>query len=156
MPENYDALRWHRRPLCHSYNRIVRIGCILLALAALAACNRGNQSKDAIRQGVLDHLSGRSLNLASMDVDVSSVQFSGDKADATVLFVPKGGNPSQGMTLHYQMQQKSGRWEVVGVQDAGHAGNVNPGSANPHEGAPDAGAPHGAMPSPEDLPPAKK
>jgi hypothetical protein len=154
------GLRHAARPtIIPDYNLGVRIVSILLLLAGFTACNRGNQNKDAIRQGVLDHLSGRSLNLASMDVTISSVQFNGDKAEATVLFTPKGGNPSQGMTLHYQMQQKSGRWGVVGTQDSGHAGSVPPGAANPHEGVegapPVPGNPHGAMPSPNDLPPAK-
>jgi hypothetical protein len=91
------------------------------------------------------------------------VQFNGDKADATVTFTPKGASPSQGMTLHYQMQEKSGRWQVVGTQDSGHGGAVSPGTANPHgenphgNAEPPAGAnPHGAMPSPEDLPPTGK
>jgi hypothetical protein len=60
------------------------------------------------------------------------------------------------MTLHYQMQQKSGRWEVVGTQDSGHAASAAPGAPNPHgEGSAPApaGNPHGAMPSPSDLPP---
>ena len=88
-----------------------------------------------------------------------AIQFNGDKADATVLFVPKGGNPSQGMTLHYQMRQRSGRWEVVNTQDSGHAASVAPGAANPHGGGAEGPAPdnpHGAMPSPNDLPPTKK
>jgi len=132
-------------------------------LAGLAACNRGNQSKEAIRQGVLDHLAGRNLNIASMDIDVSAVQFNGDKADATVIFSPKGVNAGQGMTLRYQMQQKNGRWEVVGTQDSGHTalspdaanphGGADPTAQNPHGGVP---SPHGAMPSPEDLPPTGK
>jgi len=91
-----------------------------------------------------------------MDVDISSVQFNGDKADATVLFTPKGAKPSQGMTLHYQMQQKSGRWEVVGTEDSGHSASVAPGVPDPHgEGGapPPVANPHGAMPSPNDLPP---
>jgi len=109
-----------------------------------------------VRQGVLDHLSGRSLNLAAMDVDVTAVQFNGDRADATVVFTPKGATPSQGMTLHYQMQEKSGRWQVVGTQDSSHAASAVPGGSNPHDGEgapPPAGNPHGAMPSPSDLPP---
>ena len=136
---------------------IVRISLVLLLLAGVAACNRGNQSKDAIRQGVLDHLAGRSLNIASMDIDVTAVQFNGDKADATVVFTPKGVSPSQGMTLRYQMQQKSGRWEVVGTQDSGHAG-LTPGAANPHgeSAPPQPSDPRDILPSPEDLPPAAK
>ena len=146
-----------------SYNQVVRIGSVLLLLALLTGCNRGNQNKEAIRQGVLDHLAGRGLNIASMNIDIPAVQFNGDKADATVTFTPKGASPSQGMTLHYQMQEKSGRWQVVGTQDSGHAGAVSPGTANPHgenphgNAEPPAGAnPHGAMPSPEDLPPTGK
>jgi hypothetical protein len=91
-----------------------------------------------------------------MDVDVTAVQFNGERADATVVFAPKGANPSQGMTLHYQMQEKSGRWQVVGTQDSGHAGSAVSGVPNPHDGEggpPPSANPHGAMPSPSDLPP---
>ena len=141
----------------------MRIAFVLLALC-FTACNRGTQGKDAVRQGVLDYLSGRSdLNLSSMDIDVSSVQFNGNKADATVTFSPKGGNPAQGMTMRYQLEQQGNRWAVVGRQDSGHAGSVAPGAANPHgagaipggEANPHAnggGAPR--LPSPDDLPPA--
>jgi hypothetical protein len=140
----------------------VRITSVLLVLLSCAACNRGGQNKDAVRQGVLDYLSGRKdLNIASMDVDVSSVQFTGNKADATVTFAPKGVSGAQGMTMHYQLEQQGSRWSVVGRQDSGHAGSVPPGAANPHAGGaipePEAN-PHGGgggarMPSPEDLPP---
>jgi ribosome-binding factor A len=134
----------------------VRLATIALLVAGLVACNRANRSNEAIRQGVLDHLAGRDLNVASMNIEVTSVQFNGDKADATVVFSPKGATAAQGMTLRYQMEQKSGRWQVVGTQDSGHAA-IPPGAANPHGGAvPNAPSPHGAMPSPEDLPPAGK
>lgn len=143
----------------------MRIISILLVLLSCAACNRGGQNKDAVRQGVLDYLSGRrDLNISSMDVEVSAVQFNGNKADATVTFAPKGVSGAQGMTMRYQLEQQGDKWAVVGRQDSGHAGAVPPGAANPHgggalpepEGNPHAGA--GAsggtrMPSPEDLPP---
>ena len=139
----------------------MRIVSVLLILLSAAACNRGGQNKDAVRQGVLDYLSGRKdLNIASMDVDVTSVQFNGNKADATVTFAPKGVSGAQGMTMRYQLEQQDGHWAVVGRQDSGHAGAVTPGAANPHGGGavPEPGAnPHGEggvhMPSPEDLPP---
>ena len=152
------------RPHCGlssgGYNRYVRIAFVLFALS-LAACNRGAQSKDAVRQGVVDYLSGRKdLNITSMDIDVSAVQFNGNKADATVTFAPKGVSAAQGMTMHYQLEEQGGKWSVVGRQDSGHAGAVAPGAANPHgAGAlPEGEAnPHGGggvrMPSPEDLPP---
>jgi len=135
----------------------VRIGAVLLLVAVLAACNRGNQSKDAVRQGLLDHLADRGLNLASMDIDIAAVDFHRDTADATVTFTPKGAAPGQGMTLHYQMHQKGNRWEVVKTEDSGH-GAASSGAANPHEqpGSAAAANPHGTMPSPEDLPPVGK
>lgn len=137
----------------------MRLVTFLLTVLLLAGCNRGSQSKDAVRQGLMDYLSGRKdLNIGSMDVDVSSVQFNGNRADATVSFTPKGVPASQGMTMRYQLEQQGSRWVVVGKQDSGHSGSVPPGSANPHEGgaAPGGANPHGsgvAIPSPEDLPP---
>ncbi len=143
--------------LARGYNQFVRTGLVLALFLALTACNRGNQDTTAIRQGVLDHLSGRSLNVAAMDIDIPSVQFNGDKADVTVVFKPKGVTGTQGMTLRYQMQRAGGKWTVVGTQDSGHAATPAPGTPNPHGGdgqPPSGGNPHGAMPSPEDLPPA--
>lgn len=137
----------------------MRTGFVLALFLALTACNRGNQDTAAIRQGVLDHLSGRNLNVASMDIDIPAVQFNDDKADVTVVFRPKGATGSQGMTLRYQMQQAGGHWTVVSTQDSGHAATPVPGTPNPHGGdgqPPATGSPHGAMPSPEDLPPAGK
>jgi hypothetical protein len=122
-------------------------------MVCLAGCNRGVQDKDAVRQGVLDHLAQVRMNVASMNVEVTSVQFNGNQAEATVSFSPKGGNPAQGMSMRYQLELKGGRWVVVGRNDSGsspHGGggmpSAPPGMENPHGG--------GKMPSPEDLPPA--
>ena len=94
-----------------------------------------------------------------MDMDLTSVQINGDKAEVTVTFKVKGANANQGMALRYQMQEKAGKWAVVGIQDSGHGGSTTPGTANPHAGGapPVPDNPHGAaMPSPEDLPPTGK
>ena len=124
-----------------------------LLMVCLAGCNRGAHDKEAIRQGVLDHLAAIQLNVAPMNVEVTSVQFNGNQAEATVSFYPKGGNAAQGMSMRYQLEQKDGRWVVMGRKDAGsspHGGAAMPpaapGMENPHGG--------GKMPSPEDLPPA--
>jgi hypothetical protein len=133
----------------------------------LGGCNRGVQSKDAVRQGVLDHLSQRQLNVASMNVEVTSVQFNGSQAEATVSFTPKGANAAQGMSMRYQLEQRGGRWVVVGRKDAGpgpHGGagmpSGPPGMENPHGGGAPSGpgtpGSAGKMPSPEDLPPASQ
>jgi hypothetical protein len=135
------------------YNRVVRTSIVALLMLCLAGCNRGVQDKEAVRQGVLDHLAQVQLNVASMNVEVTSVQFNGDQAQATVSFTPKGGTAAQAMSMQYQMEKKGGRWSVVGRKDAGaspHGGGsmpaAAPGGENPHGG--------GRMPSPEDLPPA--
>jgi hypothetical protein len=145
---------------------VLKVSLLLPLLLVAAACNRGNQSKEAIRQGVLDHLKSSSVNLAAMDMDVTEVQFHGENADATVTFKPKGATVAQGMALHYRMQEKDGQWAVVGIQESGHSGSVPQGMTNPHgtSDAPQAaplpdnprGSAAGAMPSPEDLPPTKK
>ena len=128
-------------------------------MLALTACNRGSQSKDAVRQAVLDHLSGVGLNLSGMNVDLTSVQFNGDHAEAAVSITAKGGPSGSGMNTVYSLEQKGGKWQVTGRKDAGgapHGGGMTPPGANPHgAGAmPSAPAGGGRMPSPEDLPPA--
>ncbi len=146
-----------------SYNREVRIASLLLILLSLAACNRGSQSKDAVRQGVLDYLSSKGLNMGGMNVDVTAVKFEGDRAEASVSITAKGGAPGTGMSPVYILEQKSGKWAVTGHKETGEAPHggapaVAPGAANPHGGAmPGAAAPgSGGMPSPEDLPPTGK
>jgi hypothetical protein len=144
---------------------MVRICAILALIFSLAACNRGIQSNDAVRQGVIDHLAKAGLNVKGMDVTLASVQYNGKQADATVSITPKGGNPSQGMSMKYHLEQQGSQWVVVGRQDTGASphgamapGNMPPGGANPHAGggaAPPSGG-GAAMPSPEDLPPAGK
>jgi hypothetical protein len=92
-----------------------------------------------------------------MDINETSIQFNGDKADAMVEIAPKGADHSQAMQMHYSLQRKGSRWSVVGRSDsgAGH-GTMAPGSPNPH-GAMSGDSPASGgqkMPSPEDLPPA--
>ena len=143
-------------------------------MISLAACGgpSGAQSNDAVRQGVLDHLAEQQaktqLNLAAMDVELKSVTFSGSDADAAVSITPKGGNPAGGMSINYHLQQKAGKWVVVGRQDQ-HGAVATPDATSPHGGGavPDAPNPHGGgmaapggggakMPSPDDLPPTGK
>lgn len=143
---------------------------VLTLAVCLAACNRGNNNKDAVRQSVIDFVAGRGLNVSGMNVDLSAVTFNGNQADATVSFTPKSGPAGSGMSMSYQLEQKDGKWVVTGRKDAAgspHGGAAMPGGENPHGGAMPGGAdPHGgsmgapaggtAMPSPHDLPPTKK
>jgi hypothetical protein len=142
-----------------SYNQVVRIAVTLLLALTLAACNRGSVNNEAIRQGVIDHLNEAGLNVAAMDLTLTSVQVNGSDADATVSMVPKE-QPGAGMSMKYHLQHKDNKWVVVGRQDTGgapHGGGMAPAAPNPHGGgAPVPGAGGTRMPSPEDLPPAGK
>ena len=86
----------------------MRNACAVVLLLLLAGCSRGNRTSDreAIRQGVIDHLAGTNVNVAAMDVDVTSVQFNGAKADVMVTFRAKGAAGAPGMEMRYQMQEQ--------------------------------------------------
>jgi hypothetical protein len=138
----------------------VRKVAVFLLFFCLMACQRGTQSSDAVRQGVIDYLSGPvGLKMDAMDIKMDSVRFQGGKATAAVSISLKG-NSTPMMSKQYELEQKDGKWVVTGRggDTAGH-GATAPGGANPHAGmempAPTPGA-GGKMPSPEDLPPAGK
>jgi hypothetical protein len=148
-----------------SYNRGVRISAVLFLIVSLAACNGAKKNDDAVRQGVVEYLQSKGFDVPkAMTVSVKTVQTKGDQADAAVTITPAGGNEAQGMAMSYHLQQKGDKWVVVGRADAAgspHGGGAMPAAPagnDPHSGI---GAPPGAaggskMPSPEDLPPAKK
>jgi hypothetical protein len=139
----------------------VRIAVIFL-LACLTGCKSGNQSNDAVRQGVVDYLQRIGINVGGMDLTVSNVKFNGNQADATVNMGVKGSG-STSMTMNYHLELKDNKWVVVGKQDSGQHGGTMTGAGampggNPHAGGamPAPGAAGTKMPAPEDLPPAGK
>ena len=144
---------------------MVRIAAGLLLIFCLAGCHRGVENNDAVRQGVLDYLATKGMTPAAMDINLTSVKFDGDQADATVSFAAKGSGAGQ-MTIQYHLEMKDNKWVVVGRKDAGQhgaaqvpAGGAPHGAApgdNPHGGAMPAPGAGGKMPAPEDLPPAGK
>ena len=145
----------------------MRIVTALLLTLCLAGCNGGSQNKEAVRQGIVDHLQARQFNMAQMNLELTSVQFNGSRADATVSVYPKGQSAAQGMFMKYQLERQGGKWVVVGRADAGGAphggamatpGGAMPGGAMPGAAMPGAASPHGGamMPAPGDLPPAGK
>ena len=103
------------------------LAAIALLSCVFTGCNRASESKEAIRESVIAHVSSK-VNVGSMDVDVTSISFKGNEADATVSFRPKGAGPSSGLQMQYTLEQKSGKWVVKDKAQAG-------------------GSPHGAMPS---------
>jgi len=154
------ALAFRMSPAFPVIINLVILRCTLALILCLAACNRGNTDKEAVRQGIVDHVSKAGLNMGAMELTVGSVEFNGDKANATVSFAAKGSPASAGMSIQYQLERQAGKWVVVGRKDAGgspHGGGAMPGGANPHGGmAPPTGGGPASMPSPRDLPPTGK
>jgi hypothetical protein len=117
---------------------------------ALAGCHSNMQNEDAVKRGIMDYLSTRQgLNIASMNVSVSSMVFRANEVDATVMFAPKDSGAAQPMAIHYVLERKGDRWVVKPRAGAGQNPHGGMG-ANPHGGGmpmPEgAGNPAGALP----------
>lgn len=127
------------------YNRKVKVVALLTIALALAGCRRDIENKEAVRQAVIDYLSTRSnLNIGSMNVDVTSVSFKQNEAEAVVAFAPKGpGSAGQGMSMRYTLEKKGNRWAVKSRADSGQSPH---GGAAPPGAMPGAGAPKGELP----------
>lgn len=123
----------------------------LVVLVVLTSCRTSNQNKEEVEAAIQHRLQASTgLDLKSLDVTTTSVTFDRNLAYATVAFHPKN-DPSivNGMTMKYTLQNRDGKWTVVGVADsqghglAGHtaaAQDLPPGHpsvdgsvANPHE-----------------------
>ncbi len=112
----------------------------LAALALLSSCGENIQTTEAVREGVLAHLKTRSdIDLTNMTVDVSSVSFRKDEADATVTFRASGAQDAAGtMAIQYTLEAKDGKWAVKARKSGG--------AGDPH-GAPPPGLPPGHPPA---------
>jgi len=106
--------------------------CLLLA-AALCGCARKAENTEAVRQAIIQRVS-KSMSLDQMDVNVTSVSFHGDQADAVVSFAPKG-MPSSPVTFQYNLERHGSGWVVKGhAQSANHGGGM--GQTDPQAGMP--------------------
>lgn len=120
--------------------------CILFATILLAGtgCRKAGENKEAVREGVVQHLSkNAALDVNSLTIDVTDVKFQGDEATAAVSIKPKSA-PDQGMTMSYTLVRNGEKWEVKG-KAAGHGGGMGaPPAAGdvPHSGTPE---PKGAL-----------
>jgi hypothetical protein len=147
QPNGCDALV--SNPGATGIIKSVRMLFAVLACIALAGCHRDMQNEDAVKRGVMDHLSAvQGLNIASMNVTIASMVFRQNEVDATVAIAPKGGDAAQAMTLHYILERKGDRWVVKPRADGGQSPHGGMGE-NPHGGGmgvPEGGSPAGALP----------
>lgn len=119
----------------------------LLALALLAGCSKNIQTNEAVRAGVIKHLSQNSgLNLAQMEIEVTSVTFRDNEADAVVGFKPKGAAAASGMSMRYTLERRGNEWVVKKKADSGMGHGMMP---------PPDSAPAGQGQLPPDHPPVR-
>lgn len=102
-----------------------------------AACSKNIQTKEAVLKGITAHLSKRTdMPLTSMKIEIASVNFRGNEADAVVSFTPKGMEGSAGMQMRYTLEKKGNEWMVKSRADSGGHGAMAPGAAPPGGGKP--------------------
>jgi hypothetical protein len=104
-------------------------------LLGFAACKKQASDNDAIRAGILQHLTGiGTLNMSAMDMDIRSISINGNQAHAEVEFRPKtGGTPGAGMQVAYNLEKRDGTWVVLKSQPlGGMIQHPDPGQ-NPHK-----------------------
>jgi len=119
---------------------------IFVLLIGIGACKKQANDKDAIRAGILQHLTSiGTLNMSAMDMDIQSVSVNGNQAHAEVEFRPKNsGAAGAGMHVAYNLEKRDGAWVVLKTQSlGGMIQHPDPGQ-NPHTN-PDVHS--GAMPN---------
>lgn len=128
----------------------------MAGLSLLASCGGSStstqlSSKDAVRQAIVEHLSGRKgldLDMGAMEVLVDDASFKADEAEATVSFRAKGSQTTA-MTMKYNLVRDGAKWKVK-PRAAGDAGSG-------HGAGPLPGAEGGATPAlPPNHPPMPK
>lgn len=133
---------------------------LAIALCSLSACKKQASDNDAIRAGILLHLTSiGTLNMSAMDMDMRSVAVTGNQAHAEVEFRPKNSGPQGGgMQVAYDLEKRGSAWVVLKSQPLGGmqhpATNQNPGANQPVHSMPNfkelmdpSGAPaQGALP----------
>jgi len=106
---------------------------LVAVLSFLSGCKKQPSDNDAIRAGIMQHLTSvGTLNISAMDVDIRSVSVNGNQAHADVEFRPKtGGSPGAGMQVAYNLEKRDGGWVVLKSQALGGMQHPDP-NQNPH------------------------
>jgi hypothetical protein len=123
-------------------NRAFRAALLGSVLLLAGGCNSSESNKDAIRDGVIKHLSGMGgLNVNNMTVTVTKATVNGDKAQADVEVRAKNADPSaSAMQLSYDLQKQGNEWVVLKGQATGGMQHPAPGEM-PQQGNMPAGHP---------------
>lgn len=118
---------------------------VLVAGLGTLACNRAAESKEAVREGLMEHLTKNTgLDMKAMDVELGDIKFQGNQATAMVSFKPKS-SPDAGMSMPYSFERRGAKWVV---QKTGSGGGGGHGAGMPPATeAPAPGAPAGELPS---------
>lgn len=116
-------------------NRLALALGITVAIFGAVACKKQANDNDAIRAGILQHLTAiGTLNMSAMDMDIRSVSVNGNQAHAEVEFRPKtGGGSGGGMQVAYNLEKRDGAWVVLKSQPLGGMIQHPDPSQNPHQ-----------------------
>jgi hypothetical protein len=105
------------------------------ALFAAGGCKKQQNDNDAIRAGIMQHLTRvGTLNMSAMVMDIRTVSINGDQAHAEVEFRPKTGAPQgAGMQVAYNLEKRDGAWVVLKTQASGGMIQHPDPNQNPHQ-----------------------
>jgi hypothetical protein len=108
---------------------------LLAALCAAGGCKKQQSDNDAVRAGIMQHLTAvGTLNISAMEMDIRNVSINGNQAHAEVEFRPKtGGAPGAGMQVAYNLEKRDGSWTVLKTQAAGGMIQHPDPNQNPHQ-----------------------
>ncbi|HKW61486.1 MAG TPA: hypothetical protein VJN89_02980 [Candidatus Acidoferrum sp.] len=109
---------------------------LAMALIGLNACKKQTNDNDAIRAGILQHLTSiGTLNMSAMDMDMRRVAVTSNQAHAEVEFRVKNSPPGGGMQVAYDLEKRGDAWVVLKSQPLGGmqhpATSQNPGANQP-------------------------
>ncbi len=118
---------------------------ILLAALLLAGCSKNIDTTEAVKEGIIKDI-GNKVSIGNMDINVDSVSFRENEADAQVSFMARGAPRSQGMTINYVLERKGDEWRIKSrnmnrhdEQKPGQAQALppgHPGATTPQPGTP--------------------
>jgi hypothetical protein len=113
-----------------------------VALLLVAACKSKTDENEAIRAGVVKHLTALNmLNMNNMDVKVTQANVNGNQAQAQVEIRSKGGDPkAPPMQIGYALEKHGEEWVVL--KSTGMGGGMQ----HPGPGEAPAGSTPGGMP----------